>query len=288
MTRTAPIFCSGAAHWDIIGHSPAQLGPGADVPGRIRRAPGGVALNIARALAAAGLAPALISVLGTDLPGRELCALLQAEGVRTDHLQRSAAQATDCYVAIEGAHGLVGAIADSAALESLTLRAFEPLRQVDRPIVILDSGLAPALLHNLAAASLLAEADLRLVAAAPAKASALMPFLGRANCCFHVNLAEAGVICGMTFADSASAARGLIARGAARACVTDGPNPATDADAGGLVSMRPPAVRPQRVTGAGDCFAAAHIAAEYRGLSRKLALQAALEAARDHVTTPAP
>lgn len=286
MTRTPPLFCIGAAHWDIIGQSQEHLGLGEDVPGRIRRAPGGVALNIARGLAAWGLEPALISVLGDDLPGRELRALLQAEGIRTDYLHRSAT--TDCYVAIEGANGLIGAIADSTALESLTLNAVDPLREVDRPVVILDSGLAPALLQSLARAPLLADADLRLAAAAPAKVAALTPFLGRENCCFYINLAEAGAICGTPFPDTARAARGLIARGAARACVTDGPNPATDADADQLFSACPPVVSPRRVTGAGDCFTAAHIAAECRGVPRDEALRVALEAARVHVTTPAP
>ena len=49
-----PFLCAGAAHWDIIGRTDLPLPPGADVPGRVTRRPGGVAQNIARALAALG------------------------------------------------------------------------------------------------------------------------------------------------------------------------------------------------------------------------------------------
>ena len=48
------VLCVGAAHWDVIGRTPRPLPPGADVPGRVTRQPGGVARNIAEALARAG------------------------------------------------------------------------------------------------------------------------------------------------------------------------------------------------------------------------------------------
>ena len=45
-----------------------------------------------------------------------------------------------------------------------------------------------------------------------------------------------------------------------RALVTDGPRPASVADAAGVVTSAPPEVMVTRVTGAGDTFMAAHIA----------------------------
>ena len=45
------ILCIGAMLWDVIGRAPRRMAPGADVPGRIRHIPGGVALNVALALA---------------------------------------------------------------------------------------------------------------------------------------------------------------------------------------------------------------------------------------------
>ena len=46
----------------------------------------------------------------------------------------------------------------------------------------------------------------------------------------------------------------------------------------------PPEVLAQRVTGAGDTFMAAHIAAELAGHNRAFALQAAVQAAATYVS----
>ena len=40
MSAALPVLCLGAVLWDVIGRSPAPMGPGADVPGRIRHQPG--------------------------------------------------------------------------------------------------------------------------------------------------------------------------------------------------------------------------------------------------------
>jgi pseudouridine kinase len=287
MTRAQQLFCIGAAHWDIIGHSPANVALGADMPGQIIRRPGGVALNIASGLAAQGLAPALIAAIAQDAPGQDLRAWLGARGVLTDHLITPARLPTDTYIAIEGANGLIAAIAASDALESLGADMLDNLPE-STACVVLDSGLAPGVLAELAQAPRLARRDLRLAAASPAKAARLAPFLGRMGCCFYLNLAEAGALCATTFPDSASAARTLIARGAARVLVTDGPNPAIDATGAGFITATPPRIAPRRVTGAGDAFAAAHICAELQGQTRAAALKAALAAATAHVASPPP
>jgi pseudouridine kinase len=65
--------------------------------------------------------------------------------------------------------------------------------------------------------------------------------------------------------------------------VTDGHGEAVDATAEGAVSAPPPAVTARRITGAGDTFMAAHIAAEIAGQARDAALQAAVAAAAHYV-----
>ncbi|HFQ15736.1 MAG TPA: kinase, partial [Rhodobacteraceae bacterium] len=60
MKDKVDILCIGSVLWDVIGRSPGRLAPGADVPGRISRLPGGVAMNIAMMLARFGLTPALL------------------------------------------------------------------------------------------------------------------------------------------------------------------------------------------------------------------------------------
>ncbi|MCA3511211.1 MAG: kinase, partial [Rhodobacter sp.] len=63
------ILCIGSVLWDIIGRAQTAMRRGADVPGRIMRQPGGVALNIAMTLRRFGLRPALLSCVGQDDEG---------------------------------------------------------------------------------------------------------------------------------------------------------------------------------------------------------------------------
>ena len=55
-------------------------------------------------------------------------------------------------------------------------------------------------------------------------------------------------------------------------------------EAGGIVTQDPPQVHVTRVTGAGDTFMAAHIAAELKGHDAASALAQALEAAALYVS----
>ncbi len=279
MQRAPDIICIGAAHWDVIGQSPSPVAPGADMPGTIHRAPGGVALNIAVGLAIEGQHTALIAAIGTDPAGVELCAWVEAVGVDTALLIRP--ERSDCYLAIEGAGGLIAAIAESAMLESIGPEVLARLPADDTTTVLLDSGLCATTLATIAAEINIS--DLRLAAASPAKAARLAPFLAR-DACFYLNRAEAEALCAMDFPDSTSAALTLRAKGAARAIVTDGPNPVCDASADGVITAMPPALSPRRVTGAGDRFTAAHIAAERRGQGRQTALHYALAAAAAHIS----
>ena len=120
--------------------------------------------------------------------------------------------------------------------------------------------------------------------ASPGKADRLLPFLNAGRATLYVNLEEAGLLCGQTFAASDDAAAHLIRRGAVRALVTDGAKPTSDATAENVITAAPPEVMATRVTGAGDTFMAAHIAAEAEGATRALALDLALKAAAAHVS----
>lgn len=284
------ILCLGAAHWDVIGRSAQPVAPGDDLPGVIRTRPGGVALNIAHALAGLGLHPALLSVIGRDREGAALVAWLEARGIDTRFLYRSDTRPTDRYMAIEGPDGLVAAIADSTALEhetAVVIAALStPMLREWRGPVVLDSGIAPDLLAGLARDGIPQAAPLRLTSAAPAKAHRLRPFLHAGGACFALNRHEAEALLGRALPDSASAARALLAAGAARAVITDGAHPATDAGAQHMLTLPPSHVAAQRVTGAGDTFLAAHLAAEMRGLDRHAALTHALDAAARHIAAP--
>ncbi len=293
MTHTPDILCIGSVLWDIIGRSPSAMRLGSDVPGRISRQPGGVALNVAMTLRRFGLRPALLSVVGRDPEGEELVAACTRLGLLTDTLWRSVDLPTDRYMAIEGANGLIAAIADAHSLEAAGARILAPLSDGRlgteaapwAGAIALDGNLTEALLADIAASPLFAAADLRVAPASPGKAERLLPLLNHPRTTLYLNLEEAGILCQTRFASAPEAAQGLLARGAARVLVTDGGNPCADGQAGGRpVTDTPPAVLVTRVTGAGDTFMAAHIVAERQGCDRAAALGAALRAAATHVS----
>ncbi len=293
MTDRPDILCIGSVLWDIIGRTPAHMGAGADVPGRITRLPGGVALNIAMTLARFGLRPAALTAIGRDAEGDELVAAVTRLGVDCRFAYRSDDLPTDRYMAVEGGNGLIAAIADAHSLEAAGDKILRPLG--DGALgsgaapwagpIALDGNLTTGLLSDIARSPLFAAADLRIAPASPGKAERLLPLLAAPNATIYVNLEEAGLICQRRFDQAADAAAGLMARGAARVLVTDGGRPAADGYAGqGVVTAAPRPVLVTRVTGAGDTFMAAHLVAERRGAGRDAALAAALEAAALYVS----
>ena len=287
------ILCIGSVLWDIIGRSPVAMRLGSDVPGRITRLPGGVALNIAMTLARFGLRPALLSAVGRDAAGAELVAACDRMGMLTAHLYRSDDLPTDQYMAIEGANGLIAAIADAHSLEVAGDRILRPLTDgrlgtPDRPwpgLIALDGNLTTRLLAEIAASPLFAAADLRVAPASPGKAERLAALMTHPRATLYVNLEEAGILAKRVFADAPEAAQGLLERGAARVLVTDGGRACAEGTQGaGVIADAPPPVLVTRVTGAGDTFMAAHIAAEKGGADRPAALSAALHAAATYVS----
>ena len=293
MTRTPDILCIGSVLWDIIGRSPASMRAGSDVPGRITRLPGGVAMNIAMTLARFGLRPALLSAVGRDAEGDELVTAAARMGLDTLYLYRSDDLPTDRYMAIEGAGGLIAAIADAHSLEAAGDKILRPLLDgrlgaADAPypgLIALDGNLTEALLADIARSPLFARADLRVAPASPGKAERLLPLLSHPRATLYVNLEEASLLAKSRFTDAAEAAQALLDRGADRVLVTNGGRTCAEGKLGqGVITDQPPAVMVTKVTGAGDTFMAAHIVAEQRGAPRAAALTAALQAAADYVS----
>ncbi len=293
MSTRSEILCIGSVLWDIIGRSSAVMRQGSDVPGRITRLPGGVALNIAMGLARFGLVPEVLTLIGRDAEGDELVRACAGLGVGTGFALRSDDLPTDRYLAVEGANGLIAAIADAHSLELAGAKILAPLEDGRLGSeaapwagqIALDGNLTEALLATIAASPLFRAADLRIAPASPGKAGRLRPLLFHPGATLYLNLEEAGLLANLTPGTAAEAADALIARGATRVLVTDGGRPAALASQGQpTVTGCPPEVLVTRVTGAGDTFMAAHIAAERRGLDREAALHAALKAAAAYVS----
>ncbi|PTX55993.1 sugar/nucleoside kinase (ribokinase family) [Litoreibacter ponti] len=276
MGKTPDILCIGAVLWDIIGRFDKEMCVGHDRPGRITRIPGGVAMNIAMALKAYGMTPALLTAIGQDAEGDELMGECTRLGMLCDHIHRSYDNPTDRYMAIEGRNGLIAAIADAQSLEDAGDAILAPLRigalKGWDGLIALDGNLTEELLSAIAIDPAFRACDLRLAPASPGKAERLRPFLSHPSATLYVNLEEAGLLIDADFADSATAAQALLGDGLARAVVTHGGLPATLATHSERVTQTPPEVEVKRITGAGDTFMAAHIAAEARGMDPAAAL----------------
>lgn len=290
------VLCIGSVLWDIIGRSSASMRVGSDVPGRITRLPGGVAMNVAMTLRRFAMTPVLLTAIGRDPAGDELVAAANTLGMETAHVYRSADLPTDQYMAVEGANGLIAAVADAHSLEAAGDKILRPLSDgrfgsADAPyegLAVLDGNLTLTLLSEIAESPLFRRADLRVAPASPGKAERLLPLLAMPNATIYVNLEEAGLLCHARFDTAPDAAKALLARGAARVVVTNGGELAAYAHGNRIDTAEPPQVLVTRVTGAGDTLMAAHIAAEARGEAPGDALRTALAAAAAYVSGDVP
>lgn len=266
--------------------------PGHDGPGRITRQPGGVALNVAYALAREELPVELLSAVGSDPAGEMLIAEISEARIGTKHVVR-VTDPTDTYMAIEQADGEVfGAVADCYTLEFAGEDILAPLRKGAfgrggfAGTAVIDGNLPERILLGLVQSGDLAKARRIYVPASPGKAARLVEVVAQDGGTLFVNRTEASIIAGQDFPDSRSAAIGLAELGT-EAIVTDGPNPATLASGGTVLSVTPPDVEVRSVTGAGDAFLAGFVAADLRGEHPAQSLIAAADAAARHISQKA-
>ncbi|MEL6997864.1 MAG: PfkB family carbohydrate kinase [Pseudomonadota bacterium] len=288
MTVVPGILCVGAAHWDIIGRSFTTLTAGGDVPGRIERRPGGVALNIAVGLVGHGCAASLCSIVGRDDAGAALIRRLEENGVDCSGVLTIAGAATDQYMAIEDRYGdLVAAIADATLLErnadALASRV-ENLVHNARSVVF-DANLSTTALRKIAQAARDADAAIIANPVSPVKAPRLEFLLSETFApTIIANLAEANAVLKETHETARGAAHALQVRSGGSALVTNGAGPIALATPSDVFTAMPPALSANTsVTGAGDALLAAFLASPDRHSTPGAALRFALDAAARHM-----
>ncbi len=274
--KPVPFICIGAAHWDIIARTGHAMQPGCDVPGTITRQLGGVALNVALALTRLHQDVTILTALGTDQPGNDLIAAMQANGIDCTRITRTNG-ATDAYLAIESSGEVFGAVADCVALERAGAAVIAALVNL-HGTVIADCNLPESVLAAL-------PRDTIFVAASPAKAPRLRAAL-KSGGILCANRREAEAICDAAFPSAASAAEAIIALGAKSATITDGPRSVACHDGTNLFTATPPSLRPTSATGAGDAFLAAQLVALSHGLDPQSALNQAVQAAANRIARP--
>ena len=201
-------------------------------------------------------------MVGRDQQGAELIKAIEKLNLITRYLHRSKSLPTDQYMAIEGRNGLIAAIADAQSVETAGNQILKPLGDgelgsISKPfsgLIALDGNLTLELLNEISVSDLFSKCDLRIAPASPGKAERLLPFLTHSRATLYVNVKEAEYLCKKQFNDAAEAASSLVANGAYRAVVTNGPMAAALVDNEASFSAKPPKVDAVRVTGAGDIF----------------------------------
>ncbi len=279
MSLSPPLFwCLGGVLIDHIGRTHAPVQPRQSNPGAARLTPGGVALNIATALAAHGAKVALMGAVGRDI-GADLITAAMAEAGIQDQLIRTA-DPTGAYLAIEDADGdLHAGVSDLTALEALpadVIVAHLAQAPTDARLVF-DANLTEAQLFKAAARPGWMAAE----AVSAPKAVRLAPLLPSLNALF-CNLSEAAAL-GASADTAKAAAHALAVRTGGAVFVTDGPRLAAIAQGGQTFTQTPPPAPSASVTGAGDAFTAAALMALAADAPPKAALAAAIAGAATHL-----
>ncbi|MEM6617443.1 MAG: PfkB family carbohydrate kinase [Pseudomonadota bacterium] len=148
---TSPILCFGGLHRDTIGRTRNPLEAGNSVLGEISDSIGGVAANIAIALAQTDESVILGSVIGDDDDGRWLEQELSERGVEPMLLIHPV-EPTGRYVSVEDGNGdVIHGLIDAPALENADANhLIEQVESTNPKAVVLDANLSGPQLATLA------------------------------------------------------------------------------------------------------------------------------------------
>ena len=271
MLNPVRIICVGLIGWDTLGQTDLNIVAGNDLPGGIETNVGGVAANIAIALANQinsypEFEVILLSSTGNDQKSDLLLSVLSMQHkINCKYVIREEG-APDGYVCLESKGELFGAIASSAQLEKSCdkiLLSFLNKQQNEKGLLfsdyfIVDSNLTSTTIDYLTFDSVFNQANIIIACASPYKAYKMRSLMVKRRCSIYLNLEEASYILGHTPSNSAEAAIRLFELGAEEATVTNGSRTASSCSAYGLVSITPKVTKSSKTTGAGDVFLAAH------------------------------
>ncbi len=266
--KTPDITCFGAAHIDRLAQIEQAPIMGTSNPGTLEFGPGGVARNVATALADLGNAVSLISRLGDDPDGELVSKSLALAGVRLLPAEPSKENATATYTALLAPSGdLILGHAEMLIYGEMTPEFLDPLRDEIRDCQswFVDANLPAEAYPWLAAAA----GDAKLFADTVSVAKA--PRIGQILDSLHVlfcNRAEAAAILADRDSDqSAGLAAQLSAGGCRSGVVTDGAAPLVAWADGEVREFEIDFVVTRDVTSAGDNLIAGTISGMLRGQS---------------------
>lgn len=250
-----PVRCIGAANVDRLGKLAGPTVLETSNPGAITQSAGGVARNVAVALAALDCPVALTSRVGMDADGDYVIAQIGA--VDTAGIARSKSCPTATYTALISDRGeLVIALADMAIYDEMQIETLSPLasQSDDEAIWFVDTNLPVETLQWIATikGNRLLFADTVSVAKAPK----LRPILAALDGIFCNRMEAAALLGGGEERSVQKLALALADQNCASGIVTDGAAPLVFWSSAGHQTITPEVHESTDVTGAGDAVIA--------------------------------
>lgn len=253
------IACIGAAHIDRLAQPKSEIVPGASNPVIMHRSIGGVACNVACALARFGRDVHLVSAVGQDEDGDLVLETANEMGVNVDAVLRVPDGITASYTALLDSDGeLFVGMADMELYDVLGQRHLASVMRSMAPCAgwFIDTNLSPAALAFLTEWA----GGTRIFACgvSPAKVTRLAPHLKALDCLF-INRSEAEALAGRRLKSAActlSAAAEFRSRGVNNVLITMGSEGVAISAEGVSMHVPAPVAATTDVTGAGDSFAA--------------------------------
>jgi pseudouridine kinase len=146
------VLVIGATLLDVKGKPFEGLEPGTSNPGQIRTTRGGTARNVAENLALLGADVTLLSAVGDDDMGRQLCEQTAAAGINIEHVFILPGQRSGAYIALLEDDGTLSvALDDTRVMSAVTAQYVFQRRRLfrDAAMVMFDGSLAPDTLDTI-------------------------------------------------------------------------------------------------------------------------------------------
>lgn len=200
----------------------------------------------------------------------------------TSGIVRPARSVSDRCLVVEDPEGMIATVADCRLIEAFGAElvrhsrdseptSFDSLENAPSHVV-LDCNLPQGALIEFTNGNACNGIELSLVSASIGKIDRASILRSRPSTALYANLEETRALLSEDVSNAAEGAKRLIEFGFERAIVTHGSSPAADATREACCEHRPDQTHASRYSGAGDRFAAAHIAARLKGKNQAEAL----------------
>lgn len=285
----APVFVLGAAITDLMGFPQKPVAQADSVPGKIRKAPGGVGRNLAENLVRLGLPVELITAFGDDANGRSLLKHCQDQQIGIRHSILAEGQRGALHLAVlDEQKDLFAGIADLAILEVLTPAYLEDqLEQLQQgSALVLETNIPQPLIDWMMEQEW--ETPLYLDPVSVPFSRKVERYLGH----FHTikaNRLQAEALAGRrlsTTQDLEAVAQQWLAQGTQRVFITLGGQGAFAASVDQRIHIPAAKVKVANTTGAGDAFLAGVLWATRRNWPLDDCCRAGLAASTIAVRSP--